>query len=712
MPRTAPMTHIVRAAHPPNLADYIQGSIPADQIAITTFLQRNPDDGKPASRATSAWLSYDDENFYAIFLCKSGAGEVRARLSKRDDIFADDAVGIFLDTFHDQKHAFEFLVNPFGIQMDGIFTEGQGDDWKFDTYWNTEGRLTPDGYAVRIAVPFKSLRFTSADMQTWGIALWRYIPANNETSFWPYVTNKVTGLVQQFAEGDGVDGVKPGRNIRLIPYIAFTGSRELATPDGLPPYFQTNRDPRVGLDAKLVLHGTLTLDATINPDFSQVESDDPQVTVNQRFAVYFPEKRPFFLENAAYFQTPENLFFSRTIVDPQAGARLTGRLGAWSLGLLAAGDRGPGQALATTDPNYGDQAAVGVVRIQRDLFEQSTIGVFASSRDLGSTHNRVVSIDTRLKLNTHWVLNAQAMYSDTRYLDGSRSVGPGYVVTLSRDSYHSNYFANYEDLNPGFHTDVGFVSRVDIRKGFQHWNYSWRPTSGPLVSFGPYVNALGNWNRAGRNADWLGEAGLQVEFRHATFLNIGTNRIYELFDNIGFHKKTTFLFFNSDRYKKIHLDAFLYTGTGVNYSPADGVQAFLASSRGGNMNVVVRPTRRLRLQETYFYTRLTHTFTNHILRSQANYQFTPSLSLRTILDYNAVLTNSSVVNFDQTKAFTGDALIAYIPHPGTAVYLGYTNRRENLALVGNEDPTLARTHNPDLQTGSQLFVKVSYLFRF
>ena len=252
--------------------------------------------------------------------------------------------------------------------------------------WDAEGRRYADlsalrGYAVRVAIPFKSLRFTAQDMQTWGIALWRSIPANSEESFWPYVTNRVTGLVQQFAEGDGVDGVKPGRNLRLIPYFAFGDATALNTPDGLPPYFQTTHDVRVGLDAKLVLHGTLTLDATINPDFSQIESDDPQVTVNQRFAVFFPEKRPFFLENAAYFQTPENLFFSRTIVDPQAGGRLTGRLGAWSLGLLAVVDRGPGKVLEVTDPNYGDRATIGVLRVQRDLFEQSSIGIFASSRD-------------------------------------------------------------------------------------------------------------------------------------------------------------------------------------------------------------------------------------------------------------------------------------------------------------------------------------------
>src|SRR5262249_39086713 len=152
--------------------------------------------------------------------------------------------------------------------------------------------------------------------------------------------------------------------LRLIPYIAGTASNSLDQPTDLPPSFIRTRNVRVGMDAKLVIHDSLTLDATINPDFSQVESDDPQVTVNQRFEVFFPEKRPFFLENASYFQTPENLFFSRRIADPLGGIRLTGRIGRWSIGLLAGADRGPGNKVDPTDPRLGSYTPGGVLRIQ------------------------------------------------------------------------------------------------------------------------------------------------------------------------------------------------------------------------------------------------------------------------------------------------------------------------------------------------------------
>lgn len=709
--RTLRNLHIERVSTPPVLDDYVTGSAPGGVAPITDFIQRNPDDGKPASSETKAWIAYDTENLYVIFACKSPAGELRARYTKRDDIFADDFVGILLDTFHDRQHAFEFFVNPYGIQLDGLNTEGQGDDWKFDTYWKSEGRVTQDGYAVRMSIPFKSLRFTTMDMQTWGFAFFRNIPSRSENSFWPSVTNGENSFVPQFGDLDGFNSISPGRNIRVIPYIAGSSAHLLDQPLDIPPFFRTNRDLRVGMDAKLVLRESLTLDATINPDFSQVESDDPQVTVNQRFEVFFPEKRPFFLENASYFSTPENLFFSRRIGDPLGGVRLTGRLGRWSIGFLAGADRGPGKRVDPADPRAGDYAPGGVLRVQRNIGKESTVGVFLSNYNFGSSHNRVGSLDARWKISKNWVAVGQAIASATRYLDGTRSAGPAYLVFLNRDGLHFNYFGNYVDRNPGFHTDLGFVPRTDIRMTTQNANYQWRPKATPLSNFGFSSFSNGDWNRQNRFQDGYTGANFFLNFRRATGFNINHIWAYELYQNIGFHKSATEMFFYSDRFKRVGINAFFGTGTGVNYSPAAGVYASLAGNQYGNTTITLRPNARLRIQQTYFYTRLAHVFTNHIFRNTVNYQFSPALSLRAIIDYNAVLANPAAVSFDSAKKFTGDLLLAYLPHPGTAVYVGYTNGRENLALLG-EPAALVRTRTPDLQTGSQMFVKMSYLFRF
>jgi hypothetical protein len=561
-----------------------------------------------------------------------------------------------------------------------------------------------------MAIPFKSLRFTTMDMQTWGFAFFRNIPWRNENSFWPSVTNRVSGFVPQFGDLDGFDSILPGRNIRLIPYIAGSSAHLLDQPRDQPPLFRTNRDVRVGMDAKVVIRESLTLDATVNPDFSQVESDDPQVTVNQRFEVFFPEKRPFFLENASYFQTPENLFFSRRIGDPVGGARLTGRLGRWSIGLLAGADRGPGKRVDLTDPRSGHYAPGGVLRIQRNIGKESTVGMFLSHYNFGSSHNRVAALDARWKISRNWVAVGQAIASATRYLDGTRSAGPAYLAYLNRNGLHFNYYGNYVDRNPGFHTDLGFVPRTDIRMTTQNANYIFRPKA-TVASFGFNSFNNGDWNRQNRFQDGYTGVNFFLNFRRASGFNINHIWAYELFNNIGFHKRATEMYFYSDRFKHVGINAFFGNGTGVNYSPAVGVLASLASNQYGNTTITLRPNARLRIQQTYFYARLAHVFTNHIFRNTVNYQFSPAFSLRAIVDYNAVLANTAVAGYDTAKKFTGDLLLAYIPHPGTAVYLGYTNGRENLALLG-EPATLVRTTNPDLQTGAQVFVKVSYLFRF
>src|SRR6266568_3436714 len=250
----------------------------------------------------------------------------------------------------DFHRAYFFYSNPLGVQTDAIYTEGQGYDFSFDTLWDNAGRITNDGYIVFFSIPFKSLRFSNVPEQTWGLALYRVILEKSEYDYWPYVTQRVAGLTQQFAPVGGLEHVSPGRNIQLIPYGLLANDHFLNQPGpaispnpATPPGFANKFEHRAGLDAKFVAKDSLTFDVTLNPDFSQVESDDPQVTINQRFAVFFPEKRPFFIENAGFFASPVNLFFSRQIADPQFGYRITGKLGKWTLGALVIDDRHPGQ---------------------------------------------------------------------------------------------------------------------------------------------------------------------------------------------------------------------------------------------------------------------------------------------------------------------------------------------------------------------------------
>ncbi len=316
---------IPRVNTPPPLEDFLQmkpSASWADKLArIDGFIQRVPSDGEPVSQRTEAYLGYDDKNLYAIFICfDRQPHKIRARLSRREDVFDDDTVELMLDTFHDHRRAYAFFSNALGVQADALWTEGQEWDFSFDTVFNTEAKLTPEGFVVKLTIPFRSLRFASNDPQTWGILLDRDIRRNNESSFWPRYSSRIAGRLNQEGDATGLENISPGHNFQLIPYGIFRSFRDLDLRDVDHPKF-TQRDAfgQIGLDAKAVLKDKFVLDATANPDFSQIESDEPQVTVNQRFEVQFPEKRPFFLENANYFQTPIPLLFTRRIVDPQWG---------------------------------------------------------------------------------------------------------------------------------------------------------------------------------------------------------------------------------------------------------------------------------------------------------------------------------------------------------------------------------------------------------
>jgi hypothetical protein len=721
-PVTAPGVSIPRVSRPPMIDDFLQGVPREAEAEVTGFLQRVPGDGDPVSQPTTAYLSYDDRNLYVVFVCGEEPGQVRAHLSKRENISGDDLVGVYLDTFDDQRRSYVFLTNPLGIQSDAILTEGLGTDSSFDTVWHSEGRLTAEGYVVWMAIPFRSLRFSSNERQVWGITLTRSIVRNNEGAFWPYSTLRKQSFLEQMASMEGLERVSPGRNLQFIPYGLASGSRFL---DFDRPAFRTEGDARAGLDAKIVLRDALTLDVALNPDFSQVESDEPQVTANQRFEVFFPEKRPFFIENASFFQTPVNLFFTRRIVDPQFGTRLTGKAGRWALGAMLIDDRAPGRLVSPGDPLRGERAAVGVVRVQREFAAQSTVGLFISSRDFAGTSNRMFSLDTRLKLGRNWVVTGQAARSYTTGVACVRCAGPTYYLEVRRGGRHFTYVGRYNDRSPDFRAQLGFIPRVDIRQTEQFAAYDWWPRGGRLLRLGPSVFTVVNWNRAGQVQDWFVDASFSFDFPGSTYLSFERFEAFELFGGVEFRKHRTNVSFTTDWKRWLGFSVGAVTGNNPNYFPATGAP-FLGNLASTNAGITLRPSPRLRIENTYLYTRLgtregsspvgvaagQSIFNNHIARAKVNYQFTRELSLRTIVDYNAVLSAPSLVALPRAKEFVYDFLLTYLLHPGTALYVGYTDRYENLDLASGMPPTVVRTLSPTTPTGRVIFVKLSYLFRY
>jgi hypothetical protein len=726
---------IPRVTAPPELKHYVangNGSASSEAgaistatgVAVTEFRQREPGDGTPVSQETAAYLSYDDENLYIVFVCKDERSEIRASIARREDIDADDAVVVYLDTFHDKQRAYMFMVNPRGVQLDGIRTEGQDDDLSFDAVWHSEGELTEDGYVVRMAIPFRSLRFRRSAQQTWGLALGRLIKRDNEESYWPYITERESDFVPQFGTAEGLSDISPGLNIQLNPYATASRARNL-NDNGEIPLFQTLNDQRVGLDAKLVLRDALTLDGTVNPDFSQVEGDDPQVSQNQRFEVFFPEKRPFFLENAGYFQTPINLFFTRRIQDPGAGMRLTGKAGGWAIGVIGMNDRAPDEIDVDDpeDPLAGRDARVGALRVQRALGEESTLGVLVTDRTLASSFNRMVSLDSRLRFGEAWALAGQVIRSENRDVEDQRLAGFGGLAQLEHDGRSFDYAGSYLQFDDDFTAPLGFVERVGIRQTEHEMEYTWRPDGDALVSFGPKVAVLYNWDKGMNLLDREVGASFAVELVGDTEIEVEHTRVFERFAGLPFRPRSTQLSLSTEWLKWMAVDASYEWGSAVNHDPAedeetgDPLPPSLLNATEAEVQLTFRPMPALRWDVAFVHGRLKTNVGQQVARelearSRLSYQFSRFLSVRGIVDYEAEDADPTLFDADEReREWRFDVLLTYLVRPGTALHVGFADEYENVELVGTP-PSVEFSRSPTTSIGRQLFVKVSYLLRF
>jgi uncharacterized protein DUF5916 len=729
---------IPRVDRPPRLEDFLAMKPDAEWdgklVKVDGFTQIRPGNGAPPSQRTEALLGYDHEQLYVIFLCfDTEPDKIRARLVPREAFVdqtgggLDDLVSISLDTFHDRRRGYAFQVNPFGVQWDALFSESTGFDASYDAVWYSRGVVTAGGYVVWVAIPFKSLRFRPEDGQTWGVLLNRDIPRNNESLYWPRFDTNLAGYMNKAADMSGLAGIAPGRNAQLVPYDVFRSFRalDLRNPSA-PMLTSTAAESRLGIDAKAVVQDRVVVDATLHPDFSQVESDQPQETVNQRFEVFFPEKRPFFLENAAMFQTPNTLVFTRRISDPTFGVRVTGKTGGTAFGALVADDAAPGETAAAGSALDGRRAHVTVARIAEDVFAQSSAGVLYTDRELAGAFNRVAGADAHLRLRERWTVEGQAALSVTSDEAGGRSRGEAYDAIVTRTGRQLHYRSAYDDRTADFVAQLGFVPRTDVREATHQLGYDFRPEGPRLISWGPQVQAYDAWDHEGHHVNRRSTLTLASELVRAQQFSVSYTKAFEVLgprDNaaldrfrqypewmVGFEAHNRY-------YRPVVIDTVWQFGTAVNISPTIGTQPEGARQTSGNVNVSVRPTTRLRLDGTYLFLQLdtldsaTRIVATHTIRTTASWQFTTALSMRSILQYDGVAAAPLRTSLPTTKRFNVDALMTCLVHPGTALYVGYNSDFQNVDLPG----TLAAEsliRGARLTNDSRgLFVKASYLVR-
>ncbi|CAN5541736.1 DUF5916 domain-containing protein [soil metagenome] len=759
----APLRHKAKAATPdsivsqppllvpqlsvaPKLEDFVSGNptSPAAQAMqqLTGFIQQDPEDGAPITEDTSAYIGYSARSLYLAFICHdSQLNQIRAHLVPRDEVGDDDKVEVTLDTFDDHRRGLLFQTNPLGVQADATWTEGNSDpDFSFDTVWDTWGRRTPFGYVVLMRIPFQSLRFQHTEAgqpQIWGLVLRRWIAHASERAYWPRVTRRIAGRLTQDAAVRGFVDVQRGHNIQLIPYVLGQSRRHLDNRDPMNPTFTSKLfDGTAGIDAKVVLHDSLVFDATLNPDFSQVSINDP-ASPNQRFQPFFYEQRPFFIENASYFATPIDLFYTLNIVSPQFGARLSGKRGPWALGILATDDRGPGQAVAPSSPDAKSRAQFYVSRIARDIGPFSSAGVLYTDHEYKNSFNRLGGIDYRYRFHKQWTMTGQGVTSVTRSLDNSTTSGNSFKQNINYSGQHLYFTSTYNDTGKGFSDAVGFFRRPDIRETHVRPTYTWRPNGKYLLAHGPDIYLEQDWDHTGLSLDSIAHFNYNFVFNRSTsltpYFQLSDDRLRPsdystLSSTVEYRSQIAGLNLSTAPTTQVAFSLSGYVGKTVNYNPPTNQPPASIDVESINMNLEVHPITRLDLQNRYEFDRFRDPATdaiaydNHLVVSRWNLQFNRALAVRLIGVYQSTQPNATFTAQQNSKDLFGNALISYVPHPGTAIYVGYTSDAQNL------DPTLCTrlesgTCNPNgvylnhtgdnlLNTSRTLYMKLSYLLRF
>ena len=468
-----------------------------EAVNVPVAYEWSPGDNIPSPVKTDCLITYDAHNLYIAFRAfDPRPAEIRAHLMDRDDtdtLIQDDHIGVMIDTFNDERRAYQFRVNALGVQADAIFSEQDGiEDFSWDMIWKSVGRVTADGYIVEIALPLKQLRFPSGEqVHTWGFEAFRSWPRNVRHRMSSQRRDRNTAcLLCQENKITGFNDLSQGRNLEFDPTATFART-ERTDPNGGGSATERDTHSDAGLTARWSMTPSMTFSGTLNPDFSQVEADVAQLDVNQRFALFYPEKRPFFLEGIDFFSTPAQAVFTRTIADPYFGAKLTGKQGANAIGVFVTRDRinnlvfpsNQGSSATTLD----DDVTSVVGRYRRDIGQGSTVGVLYAGREGDTYHNRQLGGDAFWRISQSDSLRVQLIRSDTQYPAATAAEFTQPSQAFAGNALYMDYLhrtrrwianAFFESYDVGFRSDTGFIPRVDLRNGFGEVRRRWQRGAG------------------------------------------------------------------------------------------------------------------------------------------------------------------------------------------------------------------------------------------
>ena len=526
----------------------------------------------------------------------------------------------------------------------------------------------------------------------------RAIPGKTETDVWAPISRDIAGFLPQMGLLDGMTNLSTSRNLEFLP--TFTGIQygELDTDSG--EFGNDPLAPEAGVNVKYGITPNLTADFTYNPDFSQIESDIPQIEVNQRFPLFYPELRPFFLEGQEIFQVPGQvtLLHTRTIVDPRYGGKLTGKVGDMTLGVLVADDEASGRLDDIPAGAVGRSAQVMVGRARYDIYSESYVGVIASDRTFFDGFSQVGGIDGRFRLGRTSAVNFQYAGSNHRDQDLNDRTGSAWHLSLNNNSRNVSYSVNLDSVSPDFRTDTGFVRREDMRQAQLEGSYRWWPQNW-VINWGPRASYMRNYDFQGLLQDEQSSVGLMTVTASNLIAVLMLNQDMERYEGIEFRKTNLNIGSGLSASRRYSLGGFVSWGDQIRY----GDDPFLGYGVTSTLFATLRPMSRLNADLALITSRLRdprtdeQVFNVRILRSLATFQFTNRLLLRSIVEHN---------NFSGT--FANNLLLTYRVNSGTVFYVGYDDHYQRGNLIDDLRFPTARFE----QTNRAFFTKLSYLFRY
>jgi hypothetical protein len=522
-----------------------------DAAQIDIDKETSPGENIAARVKTTAYLVEDGEYLYVAFDARDPDPKaIRAYLRDRDSAWYDDSVGIVLDSYGDERRAFEFFANALGVQMDLTNDDiNQREDDSWDAIWDSAGRINDSGYIVEMQIPLNQIRFPQVEgKQTWGIDLLRFYPREHRYRFSNNAQDRnINCYLCQFEKFQGLEGIEPGRDLEVVPTL--TASQSYTTDDpGVDPLQSGGSDAEVGVSVRWGVTQDTTVNLAINPDFSQVEADAAQLEVNNQFALFFPEKRPFFLEGADYFTSPMRAVFTRTVADPSVGLKVTGKRGNHTYGLFAAEDEVtnlifPG-AFSSDSESLAQSNTSVVGRYSLGFGQSSSVGGLFTGRKGDGYHNYVGGMDARWKINDQHNVRLQYLQSSTEYPDeiaeefeqplGSFD-GSAAQFVYDYDSRNWFAYARYGDRSADFRADSGFMPRVNVETKVVGLGRIWHGDEDDWYS---RIRLNGDWDIThddeGRMLEREVEAYLNISGSMQSQFSVGAVTRDRLFDDILF----------------------------------------------------------------------------------------------------------------------------------------------------------------------------------